>query len=541
VLVGRNNEGKSNLLRALRTALEYSKSLGNAAFHRGRLVSTRRLRGALGDSIYTWEDDFPLALQSQATGETVFRLWFRLDESERKEFRKSVGSNLRTDLPVEIRLGASSSSFRVKMPGPGASALSNRREEVARFIADRLVFEYIPAVRTAESAQAVVSAVLARELSIAERDPDYQAALARIDELQRPILDRVGAEIKRTLGDFLPDVRQVDVRISADVRSMALRRSVEIVVDDGTPTPLEYKGDGVQSIAALSLMRAASSARAESRNLILAIEEPEAHLHPGAAHQLRAVLQDLAGTAQIVMTTHNPVFVDRRSLSSNIVVQDSRARPAESFEQIRECLGVQASDNLRHADVVLIVEGDTDRTILEALMRHASPRIGQMLDTGRFAIIVAGGSHRIVQQAGVVKAALCDLHVLADFDEAGRQAVEEGQRRLLFAADEVTLISCRGQKEAELEDMLDPYCYAAALKDSFGVGVPCDTFDRSHGKWSRRMETTFLAQGSDWGSQAQSVKSVVESAVASNPAAALHSSMRGPFDALVQAIESRFT
>src|SRR5262249_50049407 len=159
----------------------------------------------------------------------------------------------------------------------------------------------------------------------------------------------------------LPKVDQVTVSIPIDARYRALRRSCEIVVDDGTPTNLSRKGDGVQSLAALSLMRHASEAGATGKQLVLAIEEAESHLHPSAIHQLKAVLTESAGKHQVIMTTHCPLFIDRTSIKSNIVVFNRKAAPAKDVRQIRDVLGVRASDNLQHAELVLLVEGEDDR------------------------------------------------------------------------------------------------------------------------------------------------------------------------------------
>jgi predicted ATP-dependent endonuclease of OLD family len=49
-------------------------------------------------------------------------------------------------------------------------------------------------------------------------------------------------------------------------------------VDDGTETSLALKGDGVKSLAALSLLKEKEKLLGTS---IIAMEEPESHLHPG--------------------------------------------------------------------------------------------------------------------------------------------------------------------------------------------------------------------------------------------------------------------
>jgi putative ATP-dependent endonuclease of the OLD family len=58
ILIGPNNEGKSNILRALVTSLEVLSNLGRVRIMRGRL------RGPLlTGTIYDWATDYPISLQ----------------------------------------------------------------------------------------------------------------------------------------------------------------------------------------------------------------------------------------------------------------------------------------------------------------------------------------------------------------------------------------------------------------------------------------------------------------------------------------------
>jgi putative ATP-dependent endonuclease of the OLD family len=124
---------------------------------------------------------------------------------------------------------------------------------------------------------------------------------------------------------------------------------------------------------------------------VLAIEEPESHLHPRAIHQLREVLEELSVQHQVIVTTHCPLFVDRTNLRSNILVNNKKASPAKNVAELRDALGVRASDNLRNAEIALIVEGEEDRRALAALLPVASRRIGTSLQTGLIAIDTLGG------------------------------------------------------------------------------------------------------------------------------------------------------
>ncbi len=216
-------------------------------------------------------------------------------------------------------------------------------------------------------------------MAVVESDAAYINALKAVAKIQQPVLDKISGSIKETLKEFLPNVREVRVSIPEEERFRALRRACEIIVDDGTPTQLIRKGDGVQSLAALSLMRHASESSGAGRNLILAIEEPESHLHPNAIHQLKAVVTEIARKHQVIMTTHCPLFVDRASIKSNILVHNNKATPARDVKQIREILGVRASDNLQHAELILVVEGEEDRRSLAALLKQHSKALASAM------------------------------------------------------------------------------------------------------------------------------------------------------------------
>ena len=234
------------------------------------------------------------------------------------------------------------------------------------------------------------------------------------------------------LETFLPDVQSV--RVEVEDRFGALRRNSRIFVDDGTSTELRYKGDGVQSLAAISLIHHLSQEAARGSELVLAIEEPEAHLHPKAIHQLRAVLQDIARRQQVVVTTHSPLLVNRFDISSNVIVDRNRARSAKSIAEIRRTLGVRVSDSLAAAEVVLVVEGDDDRLSLQALLSHLSPQIEFGIREGSLALDSLHGSSNLTYRLSNLRDQLCVSHAFLDHDAAG--------------------ITCA--KKAEAEGLLEP-------------------------------------------------------------------------------------
>ena len=78
----------------------------------------------------------------------------------------------------------------------------------------------------------------------------------------------------------------------------------------GQPRTYEELGTGQEQVLAMAFAYAYGQAFGGD-GLILAIEEPESHLHPLAQRWLARKLKDLAAVGiQVVLTTHSPYFVD---------------------------------------------------------------------------------------------------------------------------------------------------------------------------------------------------------------------------------------
>lgn len=535
VLLGPNNEGKSNILRALVAGLTYLTRYGKR-FHR---FGKKPIPSFLMRRIYNWDRDIPVHMKKSVKSKTDILLEFKLTEEEIEEFILNVGSNLNGNLPIEVSFGKNDVKVTVRKRGRGGPALSKKSARIARFVSRRFEFQYIPAIRTAESAQKIVEQIVARELEAVEDDPKFAKALKQIEDIQRPILEEISSGIQKTLGRFLPDIKYVKVDIEKEERNEALRRHCSIVIDDGTPTELQYKGDGVQSLAALGIMRHASDKGTKNKNLILAIEEPESHLHPAAIHELRDVLSDLSISFQVFITTHCPLFVDRTNVKSNIIVVKKKAQPAKNVEAIRKALGVKASDNLRHAEFVIIVEGEDDKIALQSLLSYHSKKLGKALNENTIAIDTLGGASNLSYKAGLVRDALCSFCCFLDNDNEAHRAADKAINNGLLKVADIKYAILPGRRESEIEDLYNVSLYENFVLHKYGVSLKDPKFKIKR-KWSERIAETFKHQGQRFGDKTETeIKMGVAELVALSPDKTLNDKIRSPFDALVVLLENR--
>ncbi len=172
VLIGANNEGKSNILHALAIGMEVISEFKNSVRRdkMGRIIgSMPTVLGA--SSRFNWQNDFPVSKQRQANKDlaTEISFEFRLNDDDISEFRTEIGTKINGTLPLLVRLSRHDREILVQKQGPGSKTLNRNTNKIADFVSRRLNFEYIPAVRTSENAEAVISSLLYRELDSMER------------------------------------------------------------------------------------------------------------------------------------------------------------------------------------------------------------------------------------------------------------------------------------------------------------------------------------------------------------------------------------
>lgn len=535
VLVGQNNEGKSNILNALVTAMEiirFHARYGDRATRLGMFKNRY-------SEIFDWERDFPIGLQeSKPKGDSIFRLEFSLEEDEIETFKDEIGSRLNGLLLIEIhapRVG--DASIKVVKTGKNTTALANKSARIAAFIGNRININYIPAIRTEQTSLEVIDSMLTRELRKLEENDEYKRALEKIAELQDPILKQMSTEVTKVMQSFLPQVKDITISISQRSRSGALSRASQITVDDGTPTPIERKGDGIKSLAAISLLQQIGDSIGYAS--ILAIEEPESHLHPSAIHRLKEVIDKIAMKRQVVITTHCPLLVDRVDCTNNIIVSNNKAKPASRISDIRNVLGVRISDNLQHAAMVLVVEGEDDKIILEAIFSKQSEMLQEAIQNQMLVVDYVGGAGNLSYKLHELKNGLCNYHVYFDNDEAGRLATDKAMEVDLLELSDLTLCICNGMKDSEMEDCINIQIYSQLFHEKFGLKPEAKSF-KGNEKWSNKTRNLFLSAGKPWNDKIEKqAKLVVARAVEANPEAALNEHKNSSIIGLIAALEEK--
>lgn len=475
ILIGKNNEGKSNLIKALNLAMEIVRFSRN---FRRRIIPHQ---------LYVWRDDFPVGLQNKAklkNKSTKFRLDFKLSDEEIATFYEKVQSNINGDLSVYIEI-KQDDTFSITVPkrGKNATALSSKIDRISQFVCDNIALQYIPAIRSESDAYDVISNIIESEFQQTD-DDEYKKAQEYIERYQKKKLKELSNRIKEPLSVFMPSIKSVSLSLEDRFSRKPFLRNKNFVVsiDDGVLTSLSQKGDGVKSLTTMAIL-----SKTNAMNRVIIIDEPEAHLHPEAIHYLKKVLFDLASTNQLIISTHNPIFVNRSSVSSNIIVENHKATPADRVETIRKTLGVKIADNLVYSDYMIVVEGPSDKIVLERFMQE-DEQLKDLLIDNTIAVKSIGGVRNLKNELYNLEQFLCNYLVVLDLDDAGKTKAREAQQDLKISNEKFRHFNMPNYRECELEELYNPDLYKQYLKETWQVDITNGMFRNKSKKWSKRVE-----------------------------------------------------
>lgn len=541
VLLGKNNEGKSNILKALYgvfyiiSLLKNNINVTSLSSYLRRLRPSRYSRNLLKQEWdYVWERDFPISKQNKTNAKTSFDLNFVLTQQEQEDFHKEIGHHFNQKLPFRITIDKNQ-NIEITIPkrayGGKNKYFNQKINLIAQFISKRLSLVFIPAIRPADTSLRIVGNLLSNRVFSHRQDQEYEEALKIIEKIHNKELNKLQKELEKTIKVFIPTIKSIE--IDAGMWGIIDRDEIkEIKIDDGIKTSIYEKGEGLQSLITLGIMQ---TSRKVNENSILVIDEPESHLHPAGIRQVKDSLEQISKNYQVIIATHSPILVNRNNLAANIIVNNRKAIPVKSIKEIREILGIAVSDNLINAEFIIFVEGETDQKILTHYFLTNNSLIAKAITSGRLAFAVLRGCKNYIALRSLYNTFICKkIFAFLDYDESAKEAVQKAISENLIDSKEVIYAKKDSNKESELEDLLDITYYQDLL--------PIEQVPDFHKilnnskKWSENIKTIFnQASGEDVDIQKFKWKVCDQVCTKKNPFA---SSKMRPITALSNALSS---
>jgi putative ATP-dependent endonuclease of OLD family len=383
VIVGENGSGKTNILHALRLVLDpglpdRARRLTADDLHEASGSFADAVEVSISIDLSDFDDNESAQVELDgaiiSTDPYVARLTYRYAP------RMRLGSDSGTAAPPALTLD----DYEW-----GLFAGDSTTDEVRR-IRDHVGITVLPALRDAEADLARYNrSPLARLLEqLPPESASLEAAHAAIDDAMDDLRRddqiqeaerRIRARAKGMSGPQLP----LDPSLGfASRRNDGLIRSLQLFIDSTRTRSVAQTSTGAANVLYLALLLESLMLRGEKDAVVdtfLAVEEPEAHLHPVLQRHLFSHL--LREPARLLLTTHSPHIAAVAPLQSLVLLSIEPAGGGSNASTVsgatlstQEIGDLERYLNVSRAEVlfsrlIILVEGISEVYILPALGR----------------------------------------------------------------------------------------------------------------------------------------------------------------------------
>lgn len=390
ILIGENNSGKTNMLEAL------EQFLTSFPFH-SALLYQRRLE----------PDDWYLWYKGDTKKPVEFHCTLELDDEESQKLINVTKVDQKVELKITRSLVCEKGDYlylRNDLINWGSVTL--KREDDRYVTGEELKFDLNSFTQTTDT-------ILKEGFNYISLGREDKPKIAHGSVLDPPLKEEL---IKMAEDTSSPGIMKWD-RWSSETSDW-LSGGIEckggrLLLRKGTVSlPYELEGGGYQAV--LNLME-----KIKRGGDVVAIEEPENHLHPDLQKRLiKGFDRLLDSKKQIFIATHSPFIVDQANLKSLWFVwkeeMESKIANIATAKELGNALwtiGVKPSDFL-FANGVMVVEGPTDKDVYADWAR----KIGKPFEEVGILVIDAEGCKNITKylNSKVIQRTTFKLYCLAD-------------------------------------------------------------------------------------------------------------------------------
>lgn len=360
-IVGPNNSGKTNILKALQLFFSGPNS-----------------------SLYNTQRDLPFGSANEQTSITIY---FSYEgDKDSVFFKKYVkmldhiegDKQLTQEIPLFLYFTSTGKAVykffsNDKIKSKLSQNFQKLHQESLELLLGSFVCKYIPSEKSSSFLyETFLLPFIKRGVAeiIQEKIANVSAELEKISANINLQLNKGGIE----------NIKPI-FKVPGDLMESVLSK-FDFYIDDGNSTGAEYKGSGIQAATLLaSLNWISEKERNDGRTVIWLVEEPESYLHPHLATACKKILNILSLNYLVIVTTHSIAFVDQDPLKvAETFINNGETRVrlfasySEATRSIRAALGLRFSDFYNLGLKNLFVEGKSDREIIQWALSVIQPK-----------------------------------------------------------------------------------------------------------------------------------------------------------------------
>lgn len=480
VIVGRNNTGKSNLIKAIDLVLGQNSPTWKKS---DNITDNEFYKGNTNNQIFIWceihKDDGEKinfkdiengAISKIQDGRTDYRLKIDQPVDAKGQVFNYCGDDgearFESEGKKKLWIGGKvycKATFDAEFSNKSHFTFVFRCQKVGKIFEKDLIFLY----REDESKNWLISlqpnlreVILNSAIIPAFRDPKNQLSvsgwgwyskllrqyvktddpgLIKAFEHVKGASEIIFKDLKRKVCDHKINIAFPGTKVSFQFNpdsKQDIHKSTLIYVDDGFNSQLQDKGSGIQSAVIIGLFDFYTREIAHSAgSSLLAIEEPELYLHPHGRRVISDRIHSFIdhGKNQVILTTHSAEFIS--SIEEQNIIVAKKIGTATTAKEIyfdsakrKQLLIKKQNAEMFFADAVILVEG-ADKYFIELIGMELGKRIytgtskedrklvgKNWMNEHNVSVINCGGKTELWKYADVLTELNTPYFVLADFD-----------------------------------------------------------------------------------------------------------------------------
>lgn len=445
-IVGYNNSGKSNILRAINWLLKKSVLSSHVFFDPNNEITVEGIIENV--NLQLLPPNQQQAVNGYLNGDSLkFRRRQPSPNCPAAQIRIDVfdyQANRWVDNPAGL-----DNALGVLFPEPlYIEAMEDAGEDVGKFGAKNtigLLLKYVLARINANNAAAVTSMNAA--LTQVASHLNGQNRMAELASFE--------TDATTAIASFFPGL---SLHLNFTPPSIDdLFKSLTITLSDaqGLPRPFTSFGHGAQRSAHMALIKlladlTGTAAGNQGGTVVLLIDEPELYLHPQAIELLRESFLQLSNqNFQIIFSTHSPLLIGRAHALQSLMIYKNQANRTVVRQKLSSAaaeiaahqhhaeviFSIQSATYLLFSERVLLVEGKTEQMLIPQIYQVAR---GHSYAHDKGCIVSGSSSSTLVPMMRILRAVGFTPKALADLDFVFKTAPSAG----LIDANSAPFVAC---------------------------------------------------------------------------------------------------
>lgn len=237
------------------------------------------------------------------------------------------------------------------------------------------------------------------------------------------LLDRVSKQTTLKIRESWPDLNKISIILSEN------SQEIRVKIQEKIKQNVSARSDGFKKFISILCMLASPIEKGKIKNSVIVLDEPDSGLYPTGAGYLRDMLIQMSDSNVVFYSTHNPCMIDKTTIDRHIIVEkndditklktdlsDSKFR---DDEVLLRAIGMSAFENIKETNIIF--EGWTDyrvfNTALNSNKEGYKTTIKCLLESGNS---YGNGTNSLKYFISMVKLLDKKTYVILDADKEGQ-------------------------------------------------------------------------------------------------------------------------